>query len=76
MRKYWAHTRRHWHGEWPRRPAASDYDSETSCTSPTWPTSSTTPHQRPIPDPSPPHRVVSQPASPARARPSLVCHAA
>ena len=57
-----------------------DYDSAASRTSPTWPASSTTPHQRPIPapspphrvaNPSPPHRVAGQPASPTRARPRL-----
>ena len=51
-----------------------DYDSTASRTSPTWPASSTTPHQRPIPAPSPPHRVAGQPASPAspRRRPARV----
>ena len=43
MRNCRAHTRRHWRGGWPRRPAASDYDST---------------------------------ASPARAHPNLVYHAA
>ena len=52
------------------RARGRDYDSAASRTSPTWPASSTTPHQRPIPAPSPPHRVAGQPASPTRARPT------
>ena len=60
-----AHTRRHWRGGWPRRPAASDYDSETSPAT----SSSTTPHQRPIPGPSPPPAPVSTAVCPNRRPP-------
>ena len=70
VRNCWAHTKqsgsRKAAGPWGR-----DYDSTASRTSPTWPASSTTPHQRPIPAPSPPHRVAGQPASPARVHPRL-----
>ena len=79
MRNFWAHTKQpgsHKAAGLGARGASGDYDSAASRTSPTWPASSTTPHQQPIPNPSPPHRVAGQPASPARARPSLVYHAA